>query len=414
MFSPRRVANPKGFTLIELIVVIAIIGVLIGLLLPAVQAVRAAAARTQSANNLKQMALAMNTAALNYNSQLPPGVGVYPKGGQVEGTAFYHLLPFMEEDNIYNYVATSGQPYSTYLLTTNVKTFQAPLDPSNNAPGLTSYCANGLVLQKGGLNIPAAFTTKGTSKTLIFMERYAVTATSSQASPFLSINPNALPAGSGGTYVGPPSQPSSPYIYSYVNGLVTGAPGVLLDNNHYWGYSDVVSLARIPPLEPSSLSNCVLPFGNQGYPSTNDIATVLNPSPANAVFHAVYPTTSYSVTQPNLQFGCPYNAPATYTSTTPWYLLPYTNLPPYPYTSLSPAPNTLALNYQNFNAPIPYPQFGVNAQSANNDCPHAYTTAGMQCAMGDASVRTITHGISYPTWSVAVDPRSSGVLGTDW
>ena len=89
-----------GFTLIELLVVIAIIAILIGLLVPAVQSAREAANRIKCANNLRQLGLAAHRFH-DVNQHLPPGIGYYPPAGGAFGTYHFHLLPYLEQDNLY-------------------------------------------------------------------------------------------------------------------------------------------------------------------------------------------------------------------------------------------------------------------------------------------------------------------------
>ena len=95
----------EAFTLVELLVVIAIIGVLVALLLPAVQAARESARRTQCINNLKQLALAM----LNYEDTyrtLPGGVG---RWGCCWGTWQVRVLPYLEQKALFDlYVNLDG------------------------------------------------------------------------------------------------------------------------------------------------------------------------------------------------------------------------------------------------------------------------------------------------------------------
>jgi prepilin-type N-terminal cleavage/methylation domain-containing protein/prepilin-type processing-associated H-X9-DG protein len=96
----------KAFTLVELLVVIAIIGVLVALLLPAVQSAREAARRMQCANNLKQIALAFH----NYESSfkvLPPETMCAGTGAHGP-TAFVHILPQIEQSGIYQQLASVG------------------------------------------------------------------------------------------------------------------------------------------------------------------------------------------------------------------------------------------------------------------------------------------------------------------
>src|SRR5437870_6530132 len=107
----------RAFTLIELLVVIAIIGVLIALLLPAVQKVREAANRTKCANNLKQMGLAIHNFHDTYGvfptqgSQWWTGISYdssgSPLGYKYQTAGFgFQILPFLEQDNLYRTLDT--------------------------------------------------------------------------------------------------------------------------------------------------------------------------------------------------------------------------------------------------------------------------------------------------------------------
>jgi prepilin-type N-terminal cleavage/methylation domain-containing protein/prepilin-type processing-associated H-X9-DG protein len=105
----------RAFTLIELLVVIAIIGVLIGLLLPAVQASREAARSSQCASNMKQLALAVQGFAGANAERLPPA-NFYRlvNGFAVQGSGFYAMLPFYEEQDLFD-LYTQNRPDGGYL-----------------------------------------------------------------------------------------------------------------------------------------------------------------------------------------------------------------------------------------------------------------------------------------------------------
>lgn len=223
-----------GFTLVELLVVMAIIAILMGLLLPAVQKVREAAARTQSQNNLKQIGLA----AHNFNDsqgKLPPTYGWRPKlaegqrykAGASLGSAFFHLLPYIEQHALYessNTAKTSiytldprssssvndytGPPtnygyiyrvtttYDAYPATTTIPSttfysaypvvygkrvnlYVAAHDPGNTSPNYySSYAVNAEIMDK---ELAIQQITDGTSNTVLAAEAYGTCTSDSNA-----------------------------------------------------------------------------------------------------------------------------------------------------------------------------------------------------------------------------------------
>jgi prepilin-type N-terminal cleavage/methylation domain-containing protein len=105
-FAPRRyqtTLRPKnGFTLVELLVVIAIVGILIALLLPAIQAAREAARRSQCSNNLHQLSLAMHS-HLSATRYVPPAID-WSRSTSSGWSALARLLPYMEEQSLRNLI----------------------------------------------------------------------------------------------------------------------------------------------------------------------------------------------------------------------------------------------------------------------------------------------------------------------
>lgn len=201
-----RVRLPRpAFTLVELLVVIAIIGVLVALLLPAVQAAREAARRMQCMNNVKQLALASHNCHDTYNLFPPAGASSNSWNGRVAaqgpfynkaGSFFFHLLPFIEQTNLHtSAIAAGGGMDSTVdgkpVYKTIIVAYRCPSDSTpgrssgfGNPAGpdathaISNYGANYLVFgdpAKGNQEGAATMATMrdGTSNTVIIGERYA-------------------------------------------------------------------------------------------------------------------------------------------------------------------------------------------------------------------------------------------------
>jgi prepilin-type N-terminal cleavage/methylation domain-containing protein/prepilin-type processing-associated H-X9-DG protein len=130
----------RGFTLVELLVVIAIIGILIALLLPAVQAAREAARRTQCTNHLKQIALGLQNYHSNYDT-LPHGSS-YQATTQ-SGTWIARILPFMEQEALFDkfdLTVPLNNPVNAGALNDVVPTLTCPSDDWSRRPIMQARC----------------------------------------------------------------------------------------------------------------------------------------------------------------------------------------------------------------------------------------------------------------------------------
>jgi hypothetical protein len=178
----------------EFLVVLALLVVLAGLLLPAVQKVRASAARARCGNNVRRLCLGLH-ACNDAQGRLPPQAGTFAKASP--GPLFYHLLPYVGESGLYRSATAGGSvcpAWNTpgqgggFLRQTRVAVYQCPADPSLGhcldwCDGDASYAGNFQVFGgaanaaggrawDGGAQVPTSFP-DGTSNTIVLAEKYA-------------------------------------------------------------------------------------------------------------------------------------------------------------------------------------------------------------------------------------------------
>jgi type II secretory pathway pseudopilin PulG len=160
-----------ALTLVEVLIVIGIIGLLIAVLLPAVQQARISAAQATCQNKARQLGLAVHQFAGSHAERLPNWGETVGSGSNARvASMFFVLFPYIEQGNFYDAVATGRRDMGSDH---RVEQLLCPLDPSSppGHEGLSSYAANGQVFKFGST---LQVFKDGSASTIMFGEHFLI------------------------------------------------------------------------------------------------------------------------------------------------------------------------------------------------------------------------------------------------